>query len=170
MVGAAAFLLAAALFIPGLLTTSLLLATPLLFLAAAGVGGANPPLDAARLDIIHSRLWGRAESVRTVVRTLLEAAAPLLFGYLSARLGGSGSGYGQPAGTQPTGALGLDHTFLLMLAPLFAAGLLLLFAARRTYPRDVATAIASESATDKSDWIAAGDQHRHRTDHPKEHT
>ena len=28
------------------------------------------PLDAARLDIIHPALWGRAEGVRTVLRML----------------------------------------------------------------------------------------------------
>jgi len=48
LVGGVAFLLAAVLFLPGLLTTSLLVAAPLFFLAAAGIGGANPPLDAAR--------------------------------------------------------------------------------------------------------------------------
>jgi len=47
LVGGLSFLLAAALFLPGLLTTSLLVAAPLFFFAAAGVGGANPPLDAA---------------------------------------------------------------------------------------------------------------------------
>jgi len=150
LVAAAAFLFAAALLIPGLLTTSLLAAVPLLFLAAAGIGGANPPLDAARLDVMHSRLWGRAESVRTVLRTALEAAAPLLFGYISTRLGGSGSGsggFGHPTGAQPHGALGLDRTFLIMLVPLTAAAVLIVIVARRTYPRDVATALASERAT-----------------------
>ncbi|MEO8889722.1 MAG: hypothetical protein ABI429_10605 [Jatrophihabitantaceae bacterium] len=98
---------------------------------------------------MHSRLWGRAESVRTVLRTFLEATAPLLIGYLSTRLGGTatGAGLGHPTGAQPRGALGLDRTFLIMLVPLFAAAALLLFVARWTYPRDVATAIASEHAT-----------------------
>lgn len=151
VVGGCAFLVAAALFVPGLLSTSLLLAVPLLFLAAAGVGGANPPLDAARLDIMHSRLWGRAEGVRTVLRTALEAAAPLLFGYISLRLGGGSGGFGRPAGSQPHAALGLDRTLLLMLAPLVAAGVLLLVRARGTYPRDVATAAVSEQLTRDGD-------------------
>lgn len=43
-------------------------------------------------------------------------------------------------------AVGLDYAFLVMLLPLLLAGRLLL-RARRTYPRDVATAIASEEAT-----------------------
>ena len=45
----------------------------------------------------------------------------------------------------PTGSAGLDHTFLIMLVPLLAAAVLLLGAARRTYPRDVATALTSEA-------------------------
>ncbi len=147
LVGAVAFLFAVILFVPALLTTSLLLSAPLLFLAVAGVGGANPPLDAARLDIMPAALWGRAESVQTVLRTALEALAPLLFGYVSTQLGGAGggSGYGHPTAAQPHAAAGLDHTLLVMLAPLAVAGLLLLLA-RRSYPRDVATALASERA------------------------
>lgn len=144
-----ALLVAVVLFVPGLLATSLLVAAPLFFLAAAGLGGANPPLDAARLDIMHSRLWGRAESVRTLLRTALQAIAPLVFGYVSTALGGQGAGLGQPSTGQPHGTTALDRTFLIMLAPVLAAGLLLLVRARVTYPRDVATAGASERATER---------------------
>lgn len=147
LIGGISFLLAAVLFLPGLLTTSLLVAAPLFFLAAAGIGGANPPLDAARLDLMHSGLWGRAEAVRTVLRTSLEAIAPLLFGYVSTRLGAHTSGLGHPSGVAGRSGTGLDYTFLIMLVPLLVAGPLLLLRARRTYPRDVATAIASEHAT-----------------------
>lgn len=62
--------------IPGLLVASTMLALVLLMLTAAGLGGVNPPLDAARLDLVHPRLWGRAEAVRTVLRQSLEAGAP----------------------------------------------------------------------------------------------
>ena len=147
IIGGVSFLLAAMLFLPALLTTSLLIAAPLLFLAAAGLGGANPPLDAARLDLIHHRLWGRAESVRTVLRSGFEAIAPLLFGYVSTQFGAHTSGLGNPTGDAGSKGIGLDHAFLIMLVPLIVSGLLLLLLARRTYPRDVATAIASENAT-----------------------
>jgi hypothetical protein len=40
---------------------------PLLILGAFLLGVPNPPMDAARLDIMHPRLWGRAEGVRTVL-------------------------------------------------------------------------------------------------------
>lgn len=148
VVAGAAFLAATAMFVPALLIPTLFVAAPLFFLAAAGLGAVNPPLDAARLDVMHSRLWGRAESVRTSLRTGLQAIAPLLFGYVSTQFGGTGSNLGRPTGPEPRGAAGLDHTLLIMLAPLFLAGLLLLARAHQSYPRDVATAIASQRATD----------------------
>ncbi|MFL6149929.1 MAG: hypothetical protein ACJ72I_21010 [Pseudonocardiaceae bacterium] len=61
----------------------LFLALPLLTIGAGLLGAANPPMDAARLDIIHPALWGRAEGIRTLLRTLGEAAAPALFGLTS---------------------------------------------------------------------------------------
>ncbi len=145
-VAGAAYLLASAVFLPGLLAGSVLLAIPLFMIGAAAIGGANPPLDAARLDLVPYRLWGRAESVRSVLRSTLQAAAPLVFGYVSVQFGGSGTGTGTGEATspQPHHAVGLDRSFLIMLVPLIAAGLLVLLYARRTYPRDVATAIASD--------------------------
>jgi CBS-domain-containing membrane protein len=41
----------------------------------------------------------------------------------------------------------LEHTVLIMLVSLVIAAALILCVARRTYPRDVATAMASECAT-----------------------
>ena len=126
---------------PAIATSSVALALPLLVLGAALLGAPNPPMDAARLDIIHPRLWGRAEAVRTVLRSLAEAAAPTLFGYASQNLAAG------------TGTTGLEYAFLLSLIPLLGAGLLVL-PALRTYPRDVATADASVQAT-----VQAADTH-----------
>ncbi|HKJ88946.1 MAG TPA: hypothetical protein VKA48_10605, partial [Gammaproteobacteria bacterium] len=78
------------------------------------------------------RLWGRAESVRVTLRMTLEAAAPVLFGLIANR------GFGG-------GEEGLKWTFLVMLIPLAIASSLSL-PARRSYPRDVATASASVDA------------------------
>ncbi|MGB9280770.1 MAG: hypothetical protein WCB57_11920, partial [Pseudonocardiaceae bacterium] len=125
----------------------LFVAAPLLFLGAAGLGGTNAPLNAARLALVHSRLWGRAESVRTALSTALQAIAPLLFGYVSGLFGGQSGGLGQAAQNQPGGDTGLEPTFLIMIIPLVIAGLLLLIRARSTYSRDVASAVASEHAT-----------------------
>jgi MFS family permease len=147
MVGAAAYLLAVAAFLPGLLGTSLWMAAPLLFVAAAGIGGANPAVDAARLDIMHSGLWGRAEGVRATLRFALEAIAPLAFAYVATWFGGGHVGFARVAAGADAGDTGLGQALTVMLAVLVAAGLILLLRAVHTYPRDVATAIASEHAT-----------------------
>jgi predicted MFS family arabinose efflux permease len=119
-------LAAACVFVPAILTDSVAVAVPLLILASFFLGAANPPLDAARLDIMHPRLWGRAEAIRTVLRNAGDAVAPLLFGVLAATVFSGGSG--------------LEFTFLVMLSTLVAAALVTLLIGRRTYPRDVAAA------------------------------
>lgn len=150
---------------PAIATRSLLIALPLLIVGAFLLGAPNPPLDAARLDIIHPRLWGRAEGVRTALRSIGEAAAPALFGYVSQYVfGGPGSAGGGSSGVTPAGnGTGLEYTFLIFLIPLVAAGLLALIGLR-TYPRDVATAAASASAIGRG-RAAKGDPRR-RQQHP----
>jgi MFS family permease len=147
LVAGVSFLVAAVLFLPGLLVGVLAPALPLLFLAAAGLGGANPPLDAARLDVMHPRLWGRAESVRTCLRRAFEAIAPLVIGYVSSLFGPGSGGLGHPEGASAAGARGLEYAFLIMLLAPAAAGGLLIWG-RRNYSRDVATAVASTQATE----------------------
>jgi len=115
--------------------SSLLVAAPFVFVGAAALGGANPPLDAARLDVMEPMLWGRAESARTVFRSLLEAPAPVLFGMVATALSAS------PRGTA-TGE-GLADAFLVMMIGPVVAGLLLL-RATRTYPRDVDRVAAAD--------------------------
>jgi predicted MFS family arabinose efflux permease len=107
---------------------------PLLAVAACLISAAVPPIDAARLDIVHPRMWGRGEAGRMAIRSVFEGGAPLLFGAMSGWLGG--------------GQQGLTWTFLIMLAPmLLASGLG--WWARDTYLRDVATAAASVESTAK---------------------
>jgi predicted MFS family arabinose efflux permease len=114
---------------PALWATNVFVALPLLVLGAAMLSSANPAQDAARLDIMHPRLWGRSESVRTLSRTALEATAPILFGFTSEKLAGGGGA-------------GLQDAFLIFLVALPAAGAMGLLALR-SYGRDVATAQAS---------------------------
>lgn len=133
-----AFLLCAVLLSTALLLDSLVLTVPFLFLAAGALGGANPPLDAARLDIMPPQLRGRAESARTVLRSALVALAPTLFGVLSARF---------TSAHNADSAGGLRDTLLIMLATLVMSGLILVFFARRTYAKDVETARAVERRT-----------------------
>jgi hypothetical protein len=76
-------------------------------------------------------LWGRAEGVRTALRTGVQALAPLLFGAVSDYVFGGGRA-------------ALEWTFLVMLLPL-SANAFFLFRALGTYPRDVATAAATQA-------------------------
>ncbi|MHB8060195.1 MAG: MFS transporter [Gaiellaceae bacterium] len=120
-------------FAPALFTRSAAAAMPYLFVAIVMLSAQNPPIDAARLDIMPPRLWGRAESVRTLVRSVAVALAPLLFGAISDYIFGGGRS-------------GLQWTFLVMLVPLGLSALLL-FKALHTYPGDVAAASASARET-----------------------
>ena len=117
------------LFVPAIFTRSSLTALPYISLAALALSAQNPPINAARLDIVHPLLWGRAEGIRTALRTLAQASAPLLFGAVSDYVFGGGRS-------------ALQWTFLVMLLPLVASAYFL-YKAMRTYPRDVASASAS---------------------------
>jgi MFS family permease len=144
-VPAVCYLGAASLLIPGILIQTF---TPAVWFDIGGmalIAAANPPLDAARLDIMPAGLWGRAESTRTVARSLVQALAPLAFGGLADLIAGIVPQQ-SPVGTHPglvsqSTATGLKFAFLTMLAALATAGILLA-RARRTYPVDVATAAA----------------------------
>jgi sugar phosphate permease len=111
-------------FVPAFITTSALIAVPLLLVGALFLGMANPPLDAARLDVIHPALWGRAEGIRSVLRGLGDGGAPVLVGVLAQDVFGGGTG--------------LEYTMLVLLTALFAGAIVTLAIARRTYPPDVA--------------------------------
>jgi MFS family permease len=125
LVGAAGFLITAAVTVPAVLTHSVAVALPLLTVGAFGLAAPNPPMDAVRLDIVHPAVWGRAEGVRTMLRTGAEALAPLLFGFLADHLAGGGH-------------RGLQVTIIVML-PALVANAVLLLVARRFYLRDIAT-------------------------------
>lgn len=121
---------------PAFLSGSAVLGIPLLTIGGALIGAPNPALDAARLDVIPAPLWGRAEAVRAILRTLGEAAAPTLFGYASDHIF--------------TGTHALGYTYAVFLIPLLAAPLVAI-PALRTYPRDTATAAAYDDARSDTD-------------------
>jgi predicted MFS family arabinose efflux permease len=123
LVAAVAYLVTCAALVPTVLSHSLLLALPFMVVAGGGLGAANAPLDAARLDVVYPKLWGRAESARSAVRTAATAAAPLVFGVLA-------------------DAFGLRTAFLVSLPALVANAAGLWFASR-TYAEDVATVAVS---------------------------
>jgi MFS family permease len=146
-VGALGYLAAPALFAPALLSPVLVVSMPLFVIGAASLAAPDPALNAARLDVMHPRLWGRAEGVRTVLRMLALALGPLIFGFLSGALGGPANSTGVGGSVKHTSALA--YTFLIMLVPVVVGGIILL-RARWTYPRDVATAMAPIEATNKA--------------------
>lgn len=123
LVAAVAAIITTVLFIPSFVTHSAFTALPYIIAAGFVLTAQNPPIDAARLDIMPPLLWGRAEGVRSFLRTAAQALAPLAFGALS-------------------DVIGLRTTFAVMLIPFLASGVILLLALR-TYPMDVATAAAS---------------------------
>jgi MFS family permease len=141
------YIAAALCLIPGFLGSDL---TPAVWFDVAGaafISAANPPIQAARLDVVPAGLWGRAQSALTSVRSLAQAAAPLVFGGVSQLVAGIVPAQA-PIGTHPgapasNASTGLEITFLIMLTALFAAGWFL-FRARETFATDVATAAASE--------------------------
>jgi len=145
LIPAACYVGAAALLIPGILASSLWGAIWFDVGGAALLSAANPPLDAARLDIIPARLWGRAESVRSFLRSVSQALAPLIFGGVTDLIAGFtptqsvGTHHLVNVAKKASEGTGLEITFLIMLATLAAAGIFLA-RARRRYPIDVATA------------------------------
>jgi MFS family permease len=142
-IGAAVFL------IPGFVEKHIGSALWFVMIGAALLAAANPPIQAARLDIMPAGLWGRAESVRTFIRSVIQALAPLVFGGIAQLITGFFPSQ-SPIGThvRPPSvheANGFEITFLIMLVSLIAAGILLA-RARLTYASDVATAAASEES------------------------
>ena len=145
LVAGIAFVAGAVAFLPGLVSSHILVSLPFFAIAAGCVAAPNPPLDAARLDVVPSRLWGQAEAVRTFFRNILQSFAPLLFGFVSSSFGGPHAGAATSTNphVEASAGRGLEYAFIIMLAPLLGAGVLLLLT-RKTYLVDVATADVSE--------------------------
>jgi predicted MFS family arabinose efflux permease len=135
-IGVWSYLAAAVVLVPVFVVSSLAVALPFLVVAGALLTAPVAPLEAARLDVVHPQLRGRAESARMIARVAAQAAAPLLFGLLSSELGGGG-------------AEGLQLAFLLLL-PLLGASSIFLMVAARHYPHEVA-------AVEESDVEVVGD-------------
>jgi MFS family permease len=126
-VAAAASLLSAVMLVPALLTGDLLVALPLLVVAAGGLAAANPPIDATRIEVVRSSVWGRAEAIRSVLRMGFQAAAPITVGFVADSVG-------------PAGDNGLQVALLTLVVLLLVAGALLV-AGHLTYPADRVRAV-----------------------------
>lgn len=153
-VGAVAYAGCALAFVPGVASATLFLAVPVLLIAAGFSGATNPPVDAARLDIMPSRLWGRAEAVRTSLRQLLQGMAPLVYGLVSGAFGGGERGFAagvnDPAqASSAASAHGLEMAFILLTIPLLLASVAL-WLSRQAYLREIVAARRSDE-----NWSAA---------------
>lgn len=147
-VGAGCYLLAVALLVPAFITTALALALPLFVIGAAAITAANPPLDAARLDVVPDFVWGRAEGVRTAMRQAATAAAPVGFGLVAGMLGGQ-VGLGTSLAGGGSVRSDLPGSFLVMLVTLLLSALIL-GRGRRCFPHDVAAAQEASRAAHRS--------------------
>lgn len=114
---------AVVLIVPAMFTPTVAVALVLLLLGAASLGAVNPNLDAARVDIVPQPLLGRAESVRSLLRSGADASAPVTVGLLAA-------------------GWGLSTAFQVLSVPLILAAVLGALALR-SYPRDAAAARSS---------------------------
>ena len=113
------------LLIPGFVRTSL---TPAVWFDVAGaalISAANPPLQAARLDVVPAGLWGRTQArsrpcARCPRRSRRSSSAASRSGW--ARYPARRRAYRIPARTRPSSTTtGLEITFLIMLTALIAA-------------------------------------------------
>ena len=148
VVAAAGYIVVALTIAPALITSAVAVSLPLFLIAGFALAAPNPGLDAARLDVMPERMWGRAEAVRSLLRSLLQAFAPLLFGLTSVVFGGhnqslatSARSSGSTVGAAQTA--GLEPTFVIMVIPVLIAAVIV-WRGRRYYPGDVAAAAKSE--------------------------
>ena len=114
--------------------------TRVVVLFLAGLGAVAGVLISGR---IADRMLRRGRLDARIVVGAGQAAAPLLFGIAADALGGARVSTNAQGPVSANTGQALAQTFGLMLVPLLASGLVLLVA-RHHYPRDVATAAASE--------------------------
>lgn len=147
LIPAAAFAIAVLAFIPATVVTTLIVAVPLFMVVGFCVTAPNPGLDAARLDVMPTRMWGRAEAVRSFLRSILQAFAPLVFGLVSTVFGATSIGFGSSSGIgthakAPPVHTGLEQTFLIMASALAVAAY---FSWRACHPYLVDVAAAART-------------------------
>ena len=112
---------ATAVMLPAFISTNLRVTVPLFFLGGMFLTLPVAPAEALTSDVVVARLRGRAAAVRSIVRTVSFAGAPIV-GLLS-------------------GPLGL-RLAIVAIIPLYAVGGFVMLFAARSYPHDVAFVVA----------------------------
>lgn len=129
--------IAASLFImPAFASRSLAVTAPLLLLGGIFLTLPVAPAEALVSDVVVAQLRGRAASVRSVVRTLSNIG-PLLIGGIAVAL--------QHGGSSKADAL---RNAIVLLAPIYAIGGVIVLFAARTYPYDLAFVVAESRRSD----------------------
>ena len=147
LVAGIAFVCAAFAFLPGLISSNILLSLPFFAIAAGFVAAPDPPLDAARLDVVPSGCGARPRRCARLPGTYCKVSRPCCSVLYPSSFGGPHAG--AAASTNPhleaVAGRGLEYAFIIMLVPPVGRWRLLLLT-RRTYLVDVATADVSERA------------------------
>jgi MFS family permease len=113
--------------VPAFASSTLAVTAPLLFVGGILLTVPVAPGEALCTDVVPPELRGRGAMVRQLVRTA-SFAGPYLIGVISDQIA-------------PNTAFGLRWA-IVAACPLYALGGLIMLAAARTYPRDIATVIA----------------------------
>jgi MFS family permease len=123
-------IVATVLIMPAFASTSLAVTAPLLLLGGIFLTLPVAPAEALVSDVVVAQLRGRAASVRSVVRTLSNIG-PLVIGGIAVAL--------EHGGASKADALRLA---IVLLAPIYAIGGVIVLLAARTYPADLAFVVA----------------------------
>jgi MFS family permease len=120
---------------PAFASTNLALAAPLMFLGGIFLTLPVAPADAMVADVTPAGLRGRAYSLRSIVRAL-SSFGPVVVGLASSALADGGFSRGDAL-----------RWALVGLTPVYAIGGLVMLFCVRTYPADMAFALAESRRT-----------------------
>jgi MFS family permease len=117
---------------PAFASTNLWVSAPLIFVGGIMLTLPIAPAEALCTDVVPQQLRGRAATVRQIVRTI-SYAGPYLIGVVSVAIAAHSDGSSTTVGL---------HWAIVAVCPLYALGGLIMFAAVRHYPRDIAYVVA----------------------------
>ncbi len=121
---------------PAFASTNLWISAPLIFVGGILLTLPIAPAEALCTDVVPPQLRGRGATVRQVVRTI-SYAGPYLIGVVSVAIAAHSDGSSTTVGL---------HWAIVAVCPLYALGGLIMFAALRHYPRDIAYVVAHARA------------------------
>lgn len=118
---------------PAFASTDLMVSAPLIFIGGIFLTLPVAPAEALLTDVVPAELRGRGATVRQFIRTA-SYAGPLIIGLISDAIARHHGASSAPS------TIGL-HWAIVAVCPLYALGGLIMFAAVRSYPRDISTVV-----------------------------